>query len=85
VKELADFGCRVDVHDPWATSEDVKHEYGFELVGAEELEKGAYDAVILAVAHERFRSLDVARLRNENGVVYDVKSFLDPMVVDGRL
>ncbi|MFA4947585.1 MAG: Vi polysaccharide biosynthesis UDP-N-acetylglucosamine C-6 dehydrogenase TviB [Candidatus Krumholzibacteriia bacterium] len=85
VKELTDFGCRVDVYDPWAASDDVKHEYGFPLIGAEELKAGGYDAVVLAVAHEKFKALDVAGFKNENGVIYDVKSFLDPGVVDGRL
>jgi UDP-N-acetyl-D-galactosamine dehydrogenase len=85
VRELADFGCEVDVYDPWAASDDVQHEYGFALIGAKELEAGGYDAVVLAVAHEKFRTLDVAALKNENGVVYDVKAFLDPAVVDGRL
>jgi UDP-N-acetyl-D-galactosamine dehydrogenase len=85
VKELVDYGCTVDVYDPWAGSDDVKHEYGFPLVGAKEVEAGGYDAVVLAVAHEKFRALDVAGLKSENGVIYDVKSFLDPAIVDGRL
>jgi UDP-N-acetyl-D-galactosamine dehydrogenase len=85
VRELADYGCKVDVVDPWALSDDVKHEYGFPLVAADKLKPASYDAVVLAVAHEKFKSLDVAKLKKENGVVYDVKSFLDPMMVDGRL
>jgi UDP-N-acetyl-D-galactosamine dehydrogenase len=85
VKELVDFGCKVDVYDPWAGSDDVKHEYGFPLVGADALEAGGYDAVVLAVAHEKFRALDVAGLKSPNGVIYDVKSFLDLKIVDGRL
>jgi UDP-N-acetyl-D-galactosamine dehydrogenase len=85
VRELADYGCKVDVYDPWAGSDDVKHEYGFPLVGEDVLRAGGYDAVVFAVAHEKFRALDVAGLKNENGVIYDVKSFLDPGVVDGRL
>jgi len=85
VKELADYGCKVDVYDPWAGSDDVKHEYGFPLVAAENLKPASYDAVVLAVAHEKFKALDVAALKSPNGVIYDVKSFLDPMIVDGRL
>ncbi len=85
VRELADYGCKVDVVDPWALSDDVKHEYGFPLVAVEKLKPASYDAVVLAVAHEKFRSLDVAKLKKENNVVYDVKSFLDPLTVDGRL
>lgn len=85
VRELRDFGCEVDVHDPWAESEEVVREYGFPLVGREALEAGGYDAVVLAVAHEKFREIDVAALKGANGVVFDVKAFLDPRVVDGRL
>jgi UDP-N-acetyl-D-galactosamine dehydrogenase len=85
VSELRDFGCAVDVYDPWAESDEVVEEYGFPLVPASALEKGRYDAVVLGVAHEKFRGLDVASLRSANGVVYDVKSFLDPKIVDGRL
>ncbi len=85
VRELADYGCKIDVVDPWALSDDVKHEYGFPLVAVEKLKPASFDAVVLAVAHEKFRSLDVAKLKTENGVIYDVKSFLDPMIVDGRL
>ena len=85
VRELVDYGCRVDVYDPWAASDDVKHEYGFPLVDKGALEAGGYDAVVLAVAHEKFKALDVAGLKSPNGVVYDVKSFLDQRVVDGRL
>ena len=85
VNELKDFGCKVDVCDPWAESEDVMHEYGFALIGEKELKPGAYDAVVLAVAHEKFAALDVALFKNKNGVIYDVKSFLDPAIIDGRL
>jgi len=85
VRELKEFGCKVDVHDPWAESDEVEEEYGFPLIERKALKPGAYDAVILAVAHERFRDLDVAWLTRTNGVVYDVKSCLDREIVDGRL
>jgi UDP-N-acetyl-D-galactosamine dehydrogenase len=85
VEELKDFGCAVDVYDPWAESEDVLNEYGFPLVGKKELEADAYDAIVLAVAHDKFREIDIASMKRKNGVIYDVKSFLDRGVVDGRL
>jgi UDP-N-acetyl-D-galactosamine dehydrogenase len=85
VNELKDFGCRVDVYDSWAESEDVMHEYGLPLIADKELVPGTYDAIVLAVAHEKFRTLDVRSLKNKNGVIYDVKSFLDPATIDGRL
>ncbi len=85
VRELIEFGCKVDVHDPWAESDEVAEEYGFPLVERKDLKPGAYDAVVLAVAHEKFHDLDVAWLTRANGVVYDVKSCLDREIVDGRL
>jgi UDP-N-acetyl-D-galactosamine dehydrogenase len=85
IEELKDFGCKVDVYDPWAESDDVVREYGFPLVGKEQLEADGYDAVILAVAHGAFREIDIASMKRKNGVIYDVKSFLDPAIVDGRL
>lgn len=85
VRELRDFGCEVDVHDPWADSSEVVHEYGFPLVDRAALKPGAYDAVVFAVAHERFREYDVRSFANGKGVVYDVKSWLDRGAVDGRL
>jgi UDP-N-acetyl-D-glucosamine/UDP-N-acetyl-D-galactosamine dehydrogenase len=85
VRELKEFGCKVEVHDPWALSDEVAEEYGFPLVERKALKPGTYDAVILAVAHGKFRGLDVASLTRANGVLYDVKSCLDREVVDGRL
>jgi UDP-N-acetyl-D-galactosamine dehydrogenase len=85
VGELKDFGCKVDVCDPWAESGEVAEEYGFPLVDRNALKPGAYDAVVLAVAHEKFRDIDVTSLASANGVVYDVKAYLDRKVVDGRL
>ena len=82
ISELRDFGCEIDVYDPWADEAEVKHEYGLTLVG----EPGSnYEAVVLAVAHEKFRGLDVTSLKNQNGIIYDIKGFLDTKLVDKRL
>ena len=85
VSELRDFGCKVHVYDPWAESDEVVEEYGFPLVDLSALKPGSYDAVVLAVGHEKFRGLDVASLKNAQGVIFDVKAFLDPKIIDGRL
>ena len=85
VSELRDFGCKVDVYDPWADSEEVVHEYGFPIVSSDALKPGSYDAVVLAVAHEKFKGLEVASLKKPHGVIFDVKAFLDPKIIDGRL
>ncbi|MEJ2721671.1 MAG: nucleotide sugar dehydrogenase, partial [bacterium] len=85
VRELREFECEVDVFDPWADSNEVAEEYGFPLVDERAVTTGSYDAVVLAVAHARFRELDIAALKSAHGVVYDAKSFLDRTIVDGRL
>jgi len=86
IDEMSSYGAIVDVHDPWVDMEQAKEEYGIKLTT--ELEKGKYDAVVLAVAHREFRDLGARYLRSlckPNGVLYDVKSVLDSDSVDGRL
>jgi UDP-N-acetyl-D-galactosamine dehydrogenase len=82
VKELEQFGCNVDIYDPWANAGEVKHEYGMEIVTSYDISN--YNAIVLAVAHNEFKSLDFST-RNANTVLYDIKSILPVEVVDGRL
>ena len=71
----------IDPSDPWADAEEVKREYGLDLLSSPE---GKYDAVVLAVAHDKFDNLDIEKLRNGNDtVVYDIKSKLKES--DGKL
>jgi len=79
INELKEFGCNVDVYDPWADPKEVKEEYGIELLKEPELSK--YEAIVLAVAHEQFKKLDIKKDKNQ--VVYDIKAILDES--DGRL
>jgi UDP-N-acetyl-D-glucosamine/UDP-N-acetyl-D-galactosamine dehydrogenase len=74
VAELKDYNCDVDVYDPWVTVADALHEYGIEPVS--QPQPGAYDAVILAVAHHQFKTLGAAGIRKlgkPNHVLYDLK------------
>ena len=80
--ELLNFDSKVDVYDPWVDSKEVKHEYNIEVLN--ELPVGPFAAVILAVAHKEFLSLDV-RSFAPNGIVYDVKGILPREVIDSRL
>ena len=81
---LQEFGCRVDLCDPWADPEEVKKEYG--LNSSREIPAGvSYDAIVLAVAHRQFRGLDLAALKLAHTVVYDIKGILPRELVDGRL
>ena len=83
IEELQSFGCNVDVFDPWADKTEVKEEYGIDL--KTELDKKDYDAVVVAVAHDEFKEIDINSLRNGSGVLYDIKAIVDKNQVDGRL
>ncbi len=81
---LAEYTNNITIYDPWANPEEVKHEYGLDIVNTlDAAEK--YDAVVLGVGHKEFLNLDIKSLLNEVGVVYDVKGILDRNIIDGRL
>lgn len=81
-EELNDFGVKVDVYDPWASSEEVKHEFNFEL--AEKIQ-GPYDSIVLAVGHHQFLKMDIKSFGHDKTVIFDVKSLLDKNLIDARL
>lgn len=83
VHTLEPYTKNITIYDPWANPEEVKHEYGVEVVN--ELPKEKFDTAILAVAHKEFTNLDINSLLNPCNVIYDVKSFLPREIVDGRL
>ena len=84
---LTEYTRNITIYDPWANADEVKHEYGVDIVSGNftALEQ-RFDAVILAVAHNQFKVLNTRKfLANEKGVVYDVKGLLDKTQIDGRL
>jgi UDP-N-acetyl-D-glucosamine/UDP-N-acetyl-D-galactosamine dehydrogenase len=86
VSELATYGASVDVHDPWCDAEEAKREYDLDLVA--DPEKGAYDVVIIAVAHNEFKAMGADGIRafgKDTSVLYDIKYVLPPDLVDDRL
>lgn len=86
INELKSFGCQIDVFDPWADKEEVKHEYGIELLcNIDEFKNKHYEGVVLAVAHNQFKELDFPFLRKNGAVIYDVKGILDRKIIDNRL
>jgi len=83
ILELQSFGIDVDVHDPVASKIEVKEQYGIDLVDKLEAQ---YDAIILAVGHQEFKSIDYKSLGNGNdSVIYDVKSYIPKELVTDRL
>lgn len=81
---LQEYTENITVYDPWADAGRVKKEYGIDTV-ANLPESEKYDAVILAVAHNDFASVDFKSLINEDGVIYDVKGILPRDIIDARL
>jgi UDP-N-acetyl-D-glucosamine/UDP-N-acetyl-D-galactosamine dehydrogenase len=82
IRELQSFGAEVEVYDPHADNEEVKHEYGISLIS--KLDK-KYSAIVLAVSHQGFKSLNWGAIKNEKTIVYDVKGFLNRSDVTSRL
>jgi UDP-N-acetyl-D-galactosamine dehydrogenase len=86
VGEFASYGANVDVHDPWVSAVEARHEYGLDLVP--DLVDGKYDAIVLAVAHREFVELGAERIRalgKPGCVLFDVKQVLPRDAVDDRL
>jgi len=86
VRELTSYGATVDVHDPWINPAEAQSEYGITLT--ETPEAGAYDVIIVAVAHEQFRKLGAEGIRafgKKEAILYDVKYLLPSDLSDDRL
>ena len=86
IAELREYGAVVDVFDPWVDADEAMHEYGVRPVT--QPEAGAYDGIILAVAHQAFRDLGkdgIAAFGRAGHVMYDLKYVLPKSDVDLRL
>lgn len=82
VAALEDYGISVDIYDPWASPEEVAHEYNCKVFN--ELPNDKYDAIVLGVAHKEFAALNFNSFKTQNGIIYDVKGILGK-VADGCL
>ncbi|MDC8105131.1 nucleotide sugar dehydrogenase [Chryseobacterium sp. PTM-20240506] len=81
IQGLEEYGVEVTTYDPWAKNEEVKEEYGFEIIKDIEQINGRissqkFDAIVLTVSHKEFLDVDLSKLLKEEGVIYDVKGFL---------
>ena len=86
IRELREAGAVVDVHDPWADAALAHAEYSLDIVP--QPQAGHYDAIVLAVAHQRFRDLGAAGVRalgRSGAVIYDLKRVLPAGAADGAL
>ncbi|MGB4013048.1 MAG: nucleotide sugar dehydrogenase [Bacteroidales bacterium] len=82
--ELKEYGMEVDVYDPWASPEEVMHEYGIQTI-TEYPEGNGYGTIVLAVAHKEFLSIDLKSHKNNAALIYDVKGILPHTITDGKL
>ena len=80
--ELESYNINVDVFDPWADSDEVKTEFGFDLI---KMPNRKYHAIILTVAHKEFLNEELRSNLIDGGILYDVKGILDVEVIDARL
>ena len=87
VHELQGYSAQVDVYDPWAALTEAKNEYDIDLL-ADLPAPSQYDALVVAVGHDQFKSLGIdglRRLANGRAVIYDIKGMFGKNDVDGRL
>ena len=85
-RELVTCNAKVDVYDPWVDAQHAQDEFGFRTV--QQLREGHYDAVIIAVAHDRFRDMGIDAIRaltKSNAVIFDIKYLFPAGAVDARL
>jgi UDP-N-acetyl-D-glucosamine/UDP-N-acetyl-D-galactosamine dehydrogenase len=86
VTGLREYGCEVDIHDPWADAAEVADQYGLTLLS--DIAPRVYDGVIMAVAHDEYRALGIKGIRaalKPNAPVFDVKGILPQGESDLRL
>ncbi len=81
--ELLTYQMDVDVYDPWANPEEVRHEFNLDILPQEQL--GTYNTIILAVAHKQFIEMNLDTLKKDKALIYDVKGILPRSVSDKRL
>lgn len=82
VRTLQEYDTNICIYDPWADPNIAKREYGIEITN--NLPEKKFDAVILAVAHDKFRDLNITNLTNQLSVIFDVKGFI-PQYTSNRL
>ena len=82
--ELNSFGLKVDVFDPWASSEEVRKEYDIEILD-DYPKTNNYGAMILAVAHDEFKNIDISKHKSAGTIIFDVKGMLPTDIISARL
>lgn len=84
IHTLSEYTDDITVFDPWADKTNVKNVYNIDITN-EMPDDGDYDAIILAVGHSEFTSLNLHSIIRPKSIIYDVKGILDRTMIDGRL
>lgn len=84
-QDLVEFGLNVTVYDPWVDLEEVRQEYDIEVSNSKSVLEFKYSAIVLAVSHNEFLNIDLAEIKDERSVLFDIKGFLPQKLVDARL
>jgi UDP-N-acetyl-D-glucosamine/UDP-N-acetyl-D-galactosamine dehydrogenase len=82
ISALKEYGINITIYDPWASIEEVKHEYG--LVTSKKNPAEKFDAIVLGVAHTEYVNINFDNYLKTNSIIYDVKNILGNKVT-GRL
>ncbi|WP_378105586.1 nucleotide sugar dehydrogenase [Chryseobacterium sp. sg2396] len=85
ITNLEEYGAEVTTFDPWADAGEVKNEYNIHCLSELPENDKSFDAIILTVAHQEFLNLNLDKMINEKGVIYDVKGVFSKENVDQRL
>ena len=86
IKGISKYNSNIDVYDPWPNKDDVKKEYGINLINKPIKRK--YDVIVLAVAHDHFKNLSTKQLKGlgkKNHIIYDLKNIFKSHETDLRL
>lgn len=84
IETLAGYGMDITIYDPWASQQEVLHEYNLSIISELSYDE-PFDAILLAVAHSEFAGIDFNRLKKNDCMIYDIKSFLPADIADFRL
>jgi UDP-N-acetyl-D-glucosamine/UDP-N-acetyl-D-galactosamine dehydrogenase len=84
IETLSGYGMEITIYDPWASKQEVLHEYGLSITSELSYDQ-PYDAILLAVAHAEFAEIDYNKLKKTDCLIYDIKSFLPAGLADYRL
>ena len=83
VQSLREYNLNITIYDLWANAAAAKREYGIDI--ASKIDSQQFDAAVLAVAHDEFKTLDIEKFLKKNHIIFDVKGVLPKEMVDGRL